>query len=86
MEKRLRIEQLSGNKKTNRPVQFEITEQTRNSISSWIKRAELGPRASRDLYTYQPGSMLDQLMLESGKLALIPRNTALTLFVEPKSL
>ena len=29
--------------KTRRTVQFEITEQTRESISSWIRRAGLGP-------------------------------------------
>jgi len=28
--------------KTNRPVQFEITEQTRESISNWIESARLG--------------------------------------------
>jgi integrase len=28
-------------KKTNQPVQFEITEQTRNSFSDWIKQAKL---------------------------------------------
>ena len=28
-------------KKTHQPVQFEITEQTRNSISDWIKHANL---------------------------------------------
>ncbi len=27
--------------KTNQPVQFEITEQTRNSVSDWIKKAKL---------------------------------------------
>jgi hypothetical protein len=30
-------------KKTGRPVQFEITEQTRESIQSWIARAQLRP-------------------------------------------
>lgn len=28
--------------KTQRPVQFEITEQTRNALSSWIERAGFG--------------------------------------------
>jgi integrase len=30
-------------RKTQRPVQFEITEQTRESLSSWIRCAERGP-------------------------------------------
>jgi hypothetical protein len=29
--------------KTQRPVQFEITEQTRESVETWIKAAELSP-------------------------------------------
>ena len=29
--------------KTQRPVQFEITEQTRDSVSSWIANAQLKP-------------------------------------------
>src|SRR5690606_8336181 len=32
-------------RKTKRPVQFEITEQTRVSLSSWIAAARLGPEA-----------------------------------------
>src|SRR6476661_9269925 len=28
-------------RKTHRPVQFEITEQTRQSVASWIERAQL---------------------------------------------
>jgi len=28
--------------KTQRPVQFEITEQTRDAVSAWIRRASLG--------------------------------------------
>jgi integrase len=30
-------------RKTQRPVQFEITEQTRESLSSWMRSAELSP-------------------------------------------
>jgi hypothetical protein len=30
-------------RKTQRPVQFEITEQTRESLSSWIRYGERGP-------------------------------------------
>lgn len=29
--------------KTKRPVQFEITEQTRNAVAAWIQEAHLGP-------------------------------------------
>jgi integrase len=31
-------------RKTGRPVQFEVTEQTRKSVASWIERKGLGPR------------------------------------------
>lgn len=38
-------------KKTGRPVQFEITEQTRNAVTAWIRQRGLGdmafPRLSR---------------------------------------
>ena len=30
-------------RKTGRPVQFEITEQTREAVAKWIERATLGP-------------------------------------------
>jgi hypothetical protein len=30
-------------RKTHRPVQFEITEQTRQSIAAWIEKAHLPP-------------------------------------------
>ncbi len=30
-------------RKTKQPVQFEITEQTRESIDAWISQAQLGP-------------------------------------------
>jgi hypothetical protein len=29
-------------RKTGRPVQFEVTEQTRRSVASWIERKGLG--------------------------------------------
>lgn len=35
-------------KKTQRPVQFEITEQTRNAVTDWIKQAQL----SSDSYLF----------------------------------
>ena len=31
--------------KTQRPVQFEITEQTRNALGAWITRASLPPQS-----------------------------------------
>ena len=30
-------------RKTGRPVQFEVTEQTRRSVASWIEKNSLGP-------------------------------------------
>ena len=30
-------------RKTGRPVQFEVTEQTRRSVANWIERKSLGP-------------------------------------------
>jgi integrase len=30
-------------RKTGRPVQFEVTEQTRRSVASWIEKKSLGP-------------------------------------------
>lgn len=30
-------------RKTGRPVQFEVTEQTRKSVANWIERKDLGP-------------------------------------------
>ena len=30
-------------RKTGRPVQFEVTEQTRKSVASWIEKKSLGP-------------------------------------------
>ena len=41
----LHLGQSLCSEKTQRPVQFEITEQTRESLSSWIRYAELGPDA-----------------------------------------
>jgi len=30
-------------RKTGRPVRFELTEQTRESVDAWISKAALGP-------------------------------------------
>ncbi len=49
--------------KTHQPVQFEITEQTRDAVSNWIKQANLTSMitclkaGTKTLHTYQPGSM-----------------------------
>ena len=39
----LHLGQIVMQRKTQRPVQFEITEQTRESLSSWIRYAERRP-------------------------------------------
>ncbi len=55
--------------KTGRPVQFEITEQARRSIASWIERRSLGPqdflfpsrmRAGYPIFTRQYARLVDQ--------------------------
>ena len=49
-------------KKTQRPVQFEITEQTRNAVTAWITAARLKPEQSsfraafRSRRIYRPDS------------------------------
>ena len=40
---RVRSRAVVVQKKTSRPVQFEITEQTRGTVGRWIQRAELRP-------------------------------------------
>ena len=55
-------------RKTQRPVQFEITEQTRDSVAAWIAKAQLKPeqflfpsrvRASPHLSTRQYSKVVD---------------------------
>jgi hypothetical protein len=41
-----RLKRSSMQQKTHRPVQFEITEQTRQSLLVWIKRPSSGPTNS----------------------------------------
>ena len=61
--------------KTNRPVQFEITEQTRDSISTWIKHTNLGPddfifttrlKGSLHLSTRQYARLVDRWIRDIG--------------------
>lgn len=63
-------------KKTGRPVQFEITQKTRKSTSEWIKRASLGGRdylfpsrirKSQHLSTRQYSRMLSYWMASIGR-------------------
>ena len=39
----VRIRLMILQRKTGRPVQFEVTEQTRRSVANWIERKGLGP-------------------------------------------
>mgnify|MGYP001547169378 CR=1 FL=1 len=67
-------------KKTQRPVQFEITEQTRNAISAWMARASLHQNAflfpsrlhaSLQLSTRQYARIVDQwIALENTSLVI----------------
>jgi hypothetical protein len=57
--------------KTQRPVQFEITQATRDAVQAWIKQAGLRPEdflsSSRlhDRLVWEPGSTLDSLDIGS---------------------
>lgn len=61
--------------KTQRPVQFEITEQTRDSIATWIAKAQLAPEqylfpsrvhASLHISTRQYARIVDQWIASIG--------------------
>ena len=61
--------------KTQRPVQFEITEQTREAVARWIERARLKPEdflfpsrvhGSPHLSTRQYGRIVDRWVREIG--------------------
>ena len=61
--------------KTQRPVQFEITEQTRNALGAWIVRAALPPQSylfpsrlhdSPHLSTRQYARIVDQWIADIG--------------------
>jgi hypothetical protein len=69
-------------KKTQRPVQFEITEQTRDAVASWIAVAELKPEQflfpsrvsdSPHLSTRQYSRIVGSWV---GRLDLTPQPTA----------
>ena len=56
-------------RKTGRPVQFEVTEQTRKSVASWIEKKSLGPddwlfpsrsKAAAHLSTRQYARLVDR--------------------------
>ncbi len=76
--------------KTQRPVQFEITEQTRDSVESWIKAAarlhpifcsRVGSTRHR---TFQPGSTRESSIAGSNRLGLTTRLTGRTRCVARK--
>jgi integrase len=68
--------------KTQRPVQFEVTEQTRDALSTWIATAHLKPEQflfpSRvsDSPVYRPDSTLASLHHGPARLDLIHWHTA----------
>ena len=62
-------------RKTQRPVQFEITEQTRDSVASWIAKAQLKPEhylfpsrvhASPHISTRQYARIVDKWIASIG--------------------
>ena len=69
-------------KKTGRPVQFEITEQTRAAIQAWLTEFETGtpgisfPAGSERSRTCRPGSTPESSILGSRAPGLIARPTA----------
>ena len=66
-------------KKTQRPVQFEINEQTRDAVANWIAAAHLSPNSSssraacRSRLIFRPGSIPGSLGRGSRRLGLTPR-------------
>lgn len=62
-------------RKTQRPVQFELTEQTRDSVGAWVEKAQLQPdhslfpsqlRASPHLSTRQYSRIVDRWIASIG--------------------
>ena len=76
--------------KTQRPVQFEITQATREAVQTWIKQAGLRsdnflfPSRIHRSHIWGRGSTLEFLMAGSRSLGLIPQTTALTRCDEPR--
>ncbi len=71
-------------RKTQRPVQFEITPSTREAVEAWIKQAGLNPKAtcsravSADHRTWVRGSTRASSMAGWRKSVSIPRHTGRT--------
>ena len=79
-------------KKTQRPVQFEITEQTRDAVGAWIAAARLKPeqflfpsRMSASPHL-RLGSIPGSFIPGRDRLGLIQRHTALIRCGEPSRL
>lgn len=62
-------------RKTRRPVQFEVTDQTRDAVAAWIAKAQLKPEqflfpsrihASPHLSTRQYARILDRWVVSAG--------------------
>ena len=70
-------------RKTQRPVQFEITEQTREAVAAWVKEAHrqpeqfLFPSWVSGSPIFRPGSNLALSGNGSSRLGSTPRPTAL---------
>jgi integrase len=67
-------------KKTGRPVQFEITEQTRKSITEWIKASEL----KSDHFLF-PSRIHDSLHLSTRQYARIVNDWVEEIGLDPTS-
>ena len=76
-------------KKTERPVQFEITEQTREAVTAWIAAAHLRPDqflfrvVCRSHPTFRPGSIPGSSGPRCGRLGLTRPPVALTRCAAP---
>ena len=64
--------------KTHRPVQFEITEQTRESLTTWISQAQL----QSDQYLF-PSRIHDSPHLSTRQYARIVRNWVKSIGLDP---
>ena len=76
--------------KTNRPVQFELTEQTRESLSTWIENAQI--RSDQHLFPsrlhvrliFRRANMRESWHLGCSRLDLIQQPTERTQCAEPR--
>jgi integrase len=77
-------------RKTQRPVQFELTDPTRSAVSTWIAKAELKseqylfPSRAHILLTFPPGSTLASYAAGSPLSVLTPQPTARTPCAGPR--